>query len=147
MDKKILKMAVEVMRELSLTEICIKDGDTEIQMKRDSAVVPPAPIQPAKDMEPDTEVIVMEDNSSLGGSYEVTAPLIGVFYTSPTPTSTPFVQIGSNVKKGDVLCIIESMKMMNEIYSDYDGKITDICASDGCLVEYGQPLFRISLNS
>lgn len=144
MDKKILKMAVEVMRELSLTEICIKDGDTEIQMKRDSAVVPPA--QPAKDTLPETEEIVMEENRAQGEFYEVTAPLIGVFYTSPTPTSTPFVQIGSNVKKGDVLCIIESMKMMNEIYSDCDGKITDICASDGCLVEYSQPLFRISLN-
>ena len=69
--------------------------------------------------------------------------MVGVFYSAPSPGATPYVSIGSKVKKGDVLCIIEAMKLMNEITSDFDGEIVDICVMDGDVVEYGQPLFKI----
>lgn len=73
----------------------------------------------------------------------VKAPMVGTFYTKSSPTSEPFVKIGSKVKKGDKLCIIEAMKLMNEIESEFDGEVVDILVKDDEMVEYGTPLFVI----
>ena len=73
----------------------------------------------------------------------VKAPMVGTFYIKPSPTSNPYVEVGSEVKKGSILCIIEAMKLMNEIESEYSGKIAEIYVKDGDSVEYGKPLFRI----
>ena len=73
----------------------------------------------------------------------VKSPMIGTFYMKPSPDSEPFVEIGSNIKKGTVLCIIEAMKLMNEIESEFEGKIAEIFVKDGEAVDYGKPLFRI----
>ncbi len=70
--------------------------------------------------------------------------MVGVFYAAPAPGADPFVRVGSKVKKGDTLCIVEAMKCMNEVQSEVDGTVVDICASDGELVEYGRCLMRIS---
>lgn len=75
---------------------------------------------------------------------EVKSPMVGVFYAAPSPEADPFVRIGDTVKKGDVLCILEAMKLMNEITAEQDGKIADICAKNGDVVEFGQVLFKIS---
>jgi acetyl-CoA carboxylase biotin carboxyl carrier protein len=74
---------------------------------------------------------------------EIKSPMVGVFYAAPAPGEKPFVERGSKIKKGDVLCIIESMKLMNEVTSDYDGVIADICVLDGQAVEYSQVLFKV----
>ena len=74
---------------------------------------------------------------------EVTAPMVGVFYVAPAPGAEPFVRVGDHVSKGDTLCILEAMKMMNEVSADRDGEIVEICVADGELVEYGRVLFRI----
>ncbi len=71
------------------------------------------------------------------------APMVGVLYLAPSPDAKPFVAVGTRVKKGDVLCIIEAMKLMNEITAEQDGEILEICAEDGQIVEFGQPLFRL----
>lgn len=73
----------------------------------------------------------------------VKSPMIGTFYSKPSPTSNPYVEVGSQVKKGDVLCIIEAMKLMNEIEAECDGKIAEILVKDGEAVDYGKPLFKI----
>ena len=73
----------------------------------------------------------------------VTSPMVGVFYATPAPDQEPFVKVGSKVKKGDVLCIIEAMKLMNEITAEQDGEVVDICVKSGDVVEFGQPLFKI----
>jgi acetyl-CoA carboxylase biotin carboxyl carrier protein len=73
----------------------------------------------------------------------VTSPMVGTFYIKPSPTSNPYVELEKNVKKGDVLCIIEAMKLMNEIESEFSGKVTEIFVKDGETVEYGTKLFRI----
>ena len=78
------------------------------------------------------------------GAREVSAPMVGVFYAAPAPGADPFVTVGSKVKKGDTLCIVEAMKCMNEIAAECDGTIVDICVSDGELVEYGRCLMKIS---
>lgn len=74
---------------------------------------------------------------------EVTSPFVGVFYSSPSPESPPYVTIGTEVKKGDVLCIVESMKIMNEITAEQDGKVIDICVKNNDIVEYGQVLYKL----
>lgn len=74
----------------------------------------------------------------------VKSPMIGTFYMRPSPDSSPFVEVGKEIKKGTVLCIIEAMKLMNEIESEYEGKIVEIYVKDGEAVDYGKPLFRIS---
>lgn len=74
---------------------------------------------------------------------EVKSPLVGVYYASPSPTSAPYLEVGKSVKKGDVLCIVEAMKVMNEIVSEHDGVVLEICAANESLVEYGQTLVRI----
>ena len=73
----------------------------------------------------------------------VKSPMVGTFYESSSPKANPFVKVGDKVKKGDVLCIIEAMKLMNEIESEFDGTIVEVLVKDGEMVEYGKPLFRI----
>lgn len=74
---------------------------------------------------------------------EVTAPMVGVFYCAPAPGAEPFVHVGSKVKKGETLCILEAMKLMNEVAAERDGEVVEVCVNDGELVEYGRVLFRI----
>ncbi|MDO4356300.1 MAG: acetyl-CoA carboxylase biotin carboxyl carrier protein, partial [Clostridia bacterium] len=73
----------------------------------------------------------------------VKSPMVGVFYAAPSPEKPPFVKVGDRVKKGDVLCIIEAMKLMNEITAEQDGEIADVCVANGDVVEFGQILFKI----
>lgn len=84
---------------------------------------------------------VSKDNASQGNW--ISSPLVGIYYGSPSPNSPSFVKVGDTVKKGDVLCIIEAMKVMNEITSEYDGKVLEIAGKNESLVEYGQPLILI----
>ncbi len=74
----------------------------------------------------------------------VLSPTVGVFYAAASPESSPYVEVGSQVKKGDTLCIIEAMKLMNEIPSEVDGTVVEVCVGNGQVVEYNQPLFRIA---
>ena len=73
----------------------------------------------------------------------VKSPMVGTFYASSSPKANPFVKVGDRVKKGDVLCIIEAMKLMNEIESEYDGEIVEVCVKNEEMVEFGKPLFKI----
>lgn len=84
------------------------------------------------------ETIKVEENCKL-----IKSPMVGTFYKSPSPTEEPFVKVGDRVKKGQVLCIVEAMKLMNEIESEFDGEIVEICIDDGELVDYGKVLFKI----
>lgn len=77
------------------------------------------------------------------GGDSVDSPMVGVFYAAPSPDSDPYVSVGSSVSKGDVLCLIEAMKLMNEVTAEKSGVITEVCVENGQVVEYGQPLFRI----
>ena len=86
---------------------------------------------------------IIDENKSKKGKI-MTSPMVGTFYLKPSPNAEPYVKVGQNVKKGDVLCIIEAMKLMNEIESEYDGIIEEILVKDAECVEYGKPLFRIS---
>ena len=84
-----------------------------------------------------------EKKSTIESGNIITSPMVGTFYLKPSPNAEPYVKVGQEVKKGDVLCIIEAMKLMNEIESEYDGVIEEILVKDSECVEYGKPLFRI----
>lgn len=145
MEYEKIKQLMEDMGNSKLTEINIDFPDgTKISMKKEEkneirVVESTYPVtqentitKKQEEKEPETE----EGNI-------VKSPMVGTFYIKPSPTSNPYVEIGTQVKKGDTLCIIEAMKLMNEIESEYTGKIAEILVKDGETVEYGTPLFKI----
>ncbi len=103
---------------------------------------PPAAAPSQVPVEPKTQEAKPETPASVVGD-EIKSPMVGTFYLSPAPDADPYVEVGSAVKKGQVLCIIEAMKLMNEIESEHDGKIVEILVQNAQPVEYNQPLFRI----
>ena len=139
MEYEKIKQLIEDMGNSNLSSIDIDFPDgTKISMKKEMQVVKEAAA--AISFEPKTEEMKKTDVKE--GSI-VTSPMVGTFYLKPSPNAVPYVEVGKMVKKGDVLCIIEAMKLMNEIESEYDGDIKEILVKDGEAVEYGKPLFRI----
>ena len=126
--------------KLTAVDIEFPDG-TKISMKKDKMqekIIENIPIVENNIIENQTK----EDSNKKKGNI-IKSPMVGTFYLKPSPTAEPYIEIGKEVKKGDVLCIIEAMKLMNEIESEYTGKVTEILVKDGETVEYGTPLFRI----
>lgn len=125
-----------------MTAIEVSEGDTKIRLERAATLAPAAvavqTAAPVEALDPVEEGVVNFNNIG-----EVKSPMVGIFYTAPKPGAEPFVKIGDRVKKGDVLCIIEAMKLMNEITAETDGEIVDICAVEGQIVEFSQVLFKI----
>ncbi len=109
-----------------------------------AAAVPPAAGQP---LTPGKPAAAVEESKAQGKNLtEIKAPMVGTFYRAPAPDADPYVDVNQTVKKGQVLCIIEAMKLMNEIESEYDGRIVEILVEGGQPVEYNQPLFKIDLS-
>lgn len=147
MEYEKIKQLMEDMGNSKLTEIAIDflDG-TKISMKKEEkqviTVTENLPIEKVSTK----EVEKVETNETKPKGKEgniVKSPMVGTFYIKPSPNSEPYVQVGQKVKKGDVLCIIEAMKLMNEIESEWEGEVKEILVKDGETVEYGKPLFRI----
>lgn len=153
MNFRDINKLAELMESKDLTLVEINEGDTKIKMERGArqVIVPAAaaaPVMPAAsgnameaikaDSPANTPSKAQEDKLNV-----IKSPTVGVFYSSSSPEAKPYVEIGSSVKKGDVVCLIEAMKLMNEIQSDVDGEIAEICVDNGQVVEFGQPLFRI----
>lgn len=139
-DREEIKAIAEMMSETGLTSIKLKLGDHEIELERGCAAAPSVVPASAASVasgagEPSAPA------AEINGGTPVKSPMVGVFYAAPSPEDEPYVKVGDSVKKGDVLCIVEAMKLMNEITAEQDGVIAEICAEDGNLVEYGQTLF------
>lgn len=125
--------------KLSTIMLDLPDG-TKISMEKNNQEVIKVVNNVKKEVIEETSTV--KNNDTLEGNI-VKSPMVGTFYTKPSPTSEPYVEIGQKVKKGDVLCIIEAMKLMNEIESEFDGEIEEVLVKDGEMVEYGKPLFKI----
>ena len=144
MNYEDIQQLIDDMGNSKLTEISIDFPDgTKIGMKKEVKVVEKVQeknIQhiESKEVNEIVETETKEDNCKI-----VKSPMVGTFYLKPDPNSNPYVEIGKKVKKGDILCIIEAMKLMNEIECEFDGEITEILVKDGEMVEYGKPLFKI----
>lgn len=132
-----------LMEELGLTglEVTVDNSKVRLERQVSAAIMPAAgrgftaPQTP--ETAPQSTAITNKDYIS------VTSPIVGVFYAAPAENAEPYVKVGDHVNKGQMLCIVEAMKLMNEIASEYDGEIEEICVTDGQVVEYGTELFRI----
>lgn len=128
MDEAKIREYALLLRETDLTALEVR-ADGSIRLERGTA----APLSQPVSAVP----------AQSGGLEDIVSPMVGVYYSSPAENAEPFVSVGSRVKKGDVLCIIEAMKLMNEITAEADGIIEEALAVNGAVVEFGQPLFRM----
>ena len=140
-DAEIRKYA-NLMRELGLTGLEITENDRVVRLER--APAPAAPVREtvAVPAAPAAAPAPAAPAASAEG-VEITSPMVGVFYAAPAENAEPFVKVGDRVTRGQTLCIVEAMKLMNEIMAEMDGEIVEICAENGQVVDYGCPLFRI----
>jgi acetyl-CoA carboxylase biotin carboxyl carrier protein len=157
LDIRKVKKLIELLEESGIAEIEIKEGEEAVRISRMPTTGMMAHLQPSIMQAPAIAAAPAAAVAALpataGGppaaparranEHVVAAPMVGTFYGAASPGAKPFVEIGSEVKEGQVLCIIEAMKMMNQIESDKAGKITAIMATNGDPVEFGQPLFVI----
>ena len=152
MEYEELKKLIELLKDSDITELQLEREGIKVRLKRDklfssfdmgalarqAASAPPSAAQPAGE----AEVCSPGDEDS-HRLVTVTAPLVGTFYSSSSPDSEPFVEVGDRVKKGQVICIVEAMKLMNEIECEADGQIVKVLVENGQPVEYGEPLFLV----
>jgi acetyl-CoA carboxylase biotin carboxyl carrier protein len=142
MDQNLMKALAQIMEEHKLTLLELEEEGTKIKLERAAAVAPAAVTQAAPVMAP--AAATTPDVIDFNQFKEVKSPMVGVFYAAPSPDAEPFVKVGDRVKKGDIICIIEAMKLMNEITAEEDGEVVDICVQNGEVVEYGQTLVKLS---
>ena len=144
MNYEDIKKLINDMGNSKLTEISIDFPDgTKIGMKKEVKVVEKVQEKNIQHIEQKEVNEIVETETQEDNCKIVKSPMVGTFYLKPDPNSNPYVEIGKKVKKGDILCIIEAMKLMNEIECEFDGEIEEILAKDGEMVEYGKPLFKI----
>ncbi len=146
-DVEYIEKLAKVLADTSLTEISLEDGEQAITLRKDLPVVTAAPVvqaasAPVVQSPAQTPVAPAAQPEAKKGK-AVTSPMVGTFYSAPSPDADAFVKVGQSVKKGDVVCIVEAMKLMNEIETEFAGKVLEICVQDGQPVEFGQVLMYI----
>ena len=152
MDIRKVKKLIELLEESNLNELEITEGDDSVRISRGvnaanysspiaPAITPQATAQTVQQVS--SAAVESSSDSDATESHKVNSPMVGTFYSAPAPGSPVFVSVGQTVSSGDVLCIIEAMKMMNQIEADKSGTIGAILAEDGEPVEFDQPLFTI----
>lgn len=155
MDIRKVKKLIELLEESGIAELEIKEGEESVRISRDSATAspaisaytPPPPTAIAPPASHDAPVLSSSDvepkDDDLPSGHTITSPMVGTYYESPAPGAAAFVQVGQRVNVGDTLCIIEAMKILNQIESDVAGEVKAVLASNGEAVEYGQAIFVI----
>jgi len=146
MDLRKIKKLIEMLQESDLNEIEVKEGEESVRInrKKEVHISPSAPqvsISPPKQQQAISSPATEQESTSELAS--ITSPMVGTFYRSPAPGKPAFVEIGQKIKVGDVVCIVEAMKMMNQVKSDMDGIVREIHIEDGQPVEFDQPLISI----
>ena len=153
MDIRKVKKLIELLEESNISEIEIKEGEESVRISRDGGAAPPVmmapmaaplamPVAPAAAAPAAAPAEAPAAEAAQAG-HLVKSPMVGTFYRSPSPSSPAFVEVGQHVKVGDVICIVEAMKMMNQIESDKTGVVEAILVEDGQAVEFDQPLLTI----
>jgi acetyl-CoA carboxylase biotin carboxyl carrier protein len=157
MDIRKIKKVIELLEETGVAEIEIKEGEKSLRISRVGAqlqamhhaappAAAPAPTTVPQSASATAAATAAAENARAvrAGEHMVSAPMVGTYYGAPTPGAKDFVSIGDEVKVGQVLCIIEAMKMMNQIESDYAGRVKAVMVKNGDPVEFSQPLFIIA---
>ena len=145
MDLRKIKKLIEMLQESDLNEIEVKEGEESVRInrKKEVHISPSAPqvsLSTPEQQQAVSSPAAEEESSELTS---ITSPMVGTFYRSPAPGKPPFIEIGQKVRVGDVVCIVEAMKMMNQVKSDVDGVVREIHIEDGQPVEFDQPLISI----
>ena len=136
MNESDIRKYANLMSELGLTGLEVTENDRVVRLERNPAPQTAAPVQTV-------QVGDVPQSAANEDLIEISSPMVGVFYAAPAEDADPYVQVGDRVKKGQTLCIVEAMKLMNEILAETDGQIVEICAQNGQVVDFGCPLFRI----
>lgn len=136
MNESDIRKYANLMSELGLTGLEVTENDRVVRLERNPAPQTTAPVQTL-------QVGDVPQSAANEDLIEISSPMVGVFYAAPAEDADPYVQVGDRVKKGQTLCIVEAMKLMNEIVAETDGQIVEICAQNGQVVDFGCPLFRI----
>ena len=136
-----VERVVELLRESGVGEIRVRRDGMEISVKAMPEATPGAPVLPTLPAEAAAEPV--EVVPGINGLHAVRSPLVGTFYRAPAPGEEAYIEVGDTVKAGQVLCIVEAMKMMNEIVADVSGEVVEVLAENSGGVEYDQPLFRL----
>ena len=155
MDLRKLKTLIDLVEASDISELELTEGEEKVKISRQNNTVQSLahvnyvqqPIQPPMNQQPQAqteESLGKVDTTTIDNKDVITSPMVGTFYRAASPDSAPFIDIGSTVKKGETLCIVEAMKILNEIESDKEGTISKILIENGQPVEFGQPLFEIS---
>lgn len=137
MEENNIRKYATLMKELGLTGLEISENGCVVRLERNQQG------NVGNIVLPQETPVTSAPQKATDGFSDLASPLIGVFYAAPTEDGKPFVQEGDRIKKGDMLCIIEAMKLMNEITAEEDGMIAEICVANGQVVDYGQTLFRL----
>ena len=153
MDLRKLKTLIDLVEASDISELELTEGEEKVKISRQNnkaqSLAPvnyvQQPIQPPVNQQPQAQTEEpLGKVDTIDNKDAITSPMVGTFYRAASPDSAPFIDIGSTVKKGETLCIIEAMKILNEIESDKEGTISKILIENGQPVEFGQPLFEIS---
>lgn len=147
MDLRKLKTLIDLVSESNVSELEITEAEGKVRIVKSAGVVQQfvaaAPVAAAAPAAPAAPVAELPAPPAAVVGHQVKSPMVGTFYRASAPGAKPFIEIGAQVKEGDVLCIIEAMKILNEIEADKTGTVTRVLAENGQAVEYGQPLFVI----
>ena len=147
MDIRKVKKLIEMLENSNLEEIEIKEGEESVRLVKSHGVTPVAAqsfILPQEAAVQTSEDISQEDKEIIKEGNLINSPMVGTFYASASPGAKPFISVGDQISEGDVVCIVEAMKMMNEIKSEFSGTVLSVNVENSEPVEYGQPLFEIS---
>ena len=144
MNESNIRKYAELMKELGLTALEINESTGNVRLERTPAPITaaPAPAVPVPVPAPAQSAAPAEPHA-VSDVIRVKSPMVGVFYAAPAENAEPFVKVGDKVSKGQVLCIVEAMKLMNELPAEQDGIITEICVENGQVVDYGMTLFEM----
>jgi len=150
MDISEIRKLIRLVQQSDVTEIEVTEGESTVRISRQSTVAPavaalaPQPMLAAPAAAPTLAEPVRAEAVEEDSEHVVKSPMVGTFYASSSPDDAPFVSVGTSVKKGDVICIVEAMKLMNEVEAEYDGIVEKVLAKNAQPLEYGQPLFIIT---
>ncbi len=149
MDMKEIKELIKLIDSSSITEFKLDREEYKLSIKKEQTIVKvldreqeSLPVKNIDERKVEASAAA-EAKSEEENVHYIKSPILGTFYSSPSPDAAPFVKAGDRIKKGDVLCIVEAMKLMNEVNSDIDGEIAEVLVKDKSIVEYGQPLFKV----
>ena len=138
-NKKDVQELISLLTENNLTEISVKNGEKEIVIKKEANIVSSSPVVSSPVQTSQSQHVEQKADTRR----KITSPMVGTFYAAQSPTASPFVEVGDVISEGQVVCIIEAMKLMNEIESEISGKVVEICVQNGDTVEFGQTLMYV----